>query len=380
MENPLQVLAAAPFFRRVVWHARRLSRQVDRRFFLQLSIAVVGVVALAATLVTVIEKPISVNSFVNSFYWAVTTIFGQGDASFVTSPGGWLISWLLVLFGVGMLTAITGALLAFIIEVLLKEGQGMGASGLRDHIVVCGWNATARDLIRELQTDEYKQKIVLIHDAERSPADSDVYFVRGSSTNAEDLRRAGIAEASAAIICPEDGTDEADMHSILTVLAIESIAPEVRTVVEVNNPMHVEHFRRAEVDELLVTSKLASRLMARSALYPGLSSLVTDIVSGGDGSELYRVMLPEEYAGLRVDEASARLRAEHEATLLAIGRAGTTHTNPGTDFTIEVGDDAVVVALSLGTLHPLEPAEADGLEGALPTTPVPSAVPVEGPA
>ncbi len=380
MKNPLQVLAAAPFFRRVVWHARRLSRQVDRRFFLQLSIAVVGVVALAATLVTVIEKPISVNSFVNSFYWAVTTIFGQGDASFVTSPGGWLISWLLVLFGVGMLTAITGALLAFIIEVLLKEGQGMGASGLRDHIVVCGWNATARDLIRELQTDEYKQKIVLIHDAERSPADSEVYFVRGSSTNAEDLRRAGIAEASSAIICPEDGTDEADMHSILTVLAIESIAPEVRTVVEVNNPMHVEHFRRAEVDELLVTSKLASRLMARSALYPGLSSLVTDIVSGGDGSELYRVMLPEEYAGLRVDEASARLRAEHEATLLAIGRSGTTHTNPATDFTIEVGDDAVVVALSLGALHPLEPAEADGLEGALPTTPLPSAVPVEGPA
>ncbi len=147
MKNPLQVLAAAPFFRRIVWHARRLARQVDRRFFLQLSIAVVGVVAMAATLVTVIEKPITVNSFVNSFYWAVTTIFGQGDASFVTSPGGWLISWLLVLFGVGMLTAITGALLAFIIEVLLKEGQGMGASGLRDHIVVCGWNATARDLI-----------------------------------------------------------------------------------------------------------------------------------------------------------------------------------------------------------------------------------------
>ena len=67
----------------------------------------------------------------------------------------------------------------------------MGASGLRDHIVVCGWRRDGADLIRELQTDEYKQKIVLIHDPERSPADCDVYFVRGSSTNAEDLRRAG---------------------------------------------------------------------------------------------------------------------------------------------------------------------------------------------
>ena len=38
------------------------------------------------------------------------------------------------------------------------------------------------------------------------------------------------------------------MHSILTIMAIEAVAPEVRTVAEVNNPAHVEHF---EVDELL---------------------------------------------------------------------------------------------------------------------------------
>ena len=59
------------------------------------------------------------------------------------------------------------------------------------------------------------------------------------------------------------------MHSILTVMAIESVAPGVRTVAEVNNPRHEPHFRRADVDELLVTSKIASHLLARSALYPG---------------------------------------------------------------------------------------------------------------
>ena len=55
------------------------------------------------------------------------------------------------------------------------------------------------------------------------------------------------------------------------------------------------------VDELLVTSKVASHLLARSALYPGLSGLVTDIVSGGEGSELYRITLPDEYIGLSID-------------------------------------------------------------------------------
>ena len=95
------------------------------------------------------------------------------------------------------------------------------------------------------------------------------------------------------------------MRSILTIMAIESLAPNVRTVAEVNNPRHVEHFLRARVDEVLVTSKLASHLLARTALYPGLTSLVTDIVSGGEGSELYRIVAAREYLGLSVDEASA---------------------------------------------------------------------------
>jgi voltage-gated potassium channel len=229
----------------------------------------------------------------------------------------------------------------------------MGAAGYRDHIVVCGWNPTARELISELSSDEYTTKIVVIHNSEKSPADMGVYFVNGDITRAEDLRRAGIEEAMAAVVCPVDSSNEADMRSILTVMAIESIAPQVRTVVEVNNPQHVEHFRRANADEIMVTSRIASRLLARSSLYPGLAEIVTDIVSGGEGSELYRVELPSEFIGFSVDELSARLRSDHSATLLAIGRQGHTHVNPPADFRLVAGDDAVVVAESLGTLAPL---------------------------
>ena len=143
------------------------------------------------------------------------------------------------------------------------------------------------------------------------------------------------------------------MRSILAVMAIESLAPAVRTVVEANNPAHLGHFRRADADEILVTSRLASRLLARSALYPGLSELITDIVSGGTGSELYRVALPDDYVGLSIDELSAKLRGEHRATLLAVTRDGASMTNPPADFRLEPGDDAVVVAESLGELQPL---------------------------
>ena len=353
--RPLQAIFAAPFLRRIGFHARRIGGEMDRHFFITLLSAVVGFVVVAAIVITMLEtEKRSFAGFGSSFYWAITTVIGSGDASYVSSPGGFLIGWVLAFFGVAIVAAMTGAVVGFFIDILLKEGQGMGAAGYRDHIVVCGWNTTARDLIQELKGDEFTTKVVVLHDAERNPAGDGVYFVRGDITSAEDLGRTGIREAASAIVFPSDRSNEADMRSILAVMAIESIAPQVRTVVEANNPTHVDHFRRAEADEILVTSRLASRLLARSALYPGLTELVTDIVSGGDGSELYRVMLPDTYVGLSIDELSARLRGEHHATLLAVTRDGHSLVNPPADFRLQAGDDAVVVAEGLGELRPLE--------------------------
>ena len=343
--------------RRVVWHVKRMIGQLDRRFFLSLAQGIIGFVLAAAVLITLFEKSWTFESVFDSFNWGVATVLGQGDSSYVTSPAGRLIGWFLILFGVAMLGMITGALVAMVIDFLLKEGQGLGASGYRDHIVVCGWNTTARDLVDELRGDDYMAKVVVLADAEKNPAGDGAYFVRGDSTNEDDLRRAGIEQAAAALVFPRDASDEADMHSILTVLAIEHAAPGVRTVAEVNNPKHEPHFRRADVDELLVTSKIASHLLARSALYPGLSGIVTDIVSGGEGSELYRISLPPEYCGLSIDQLAARLRSDHRATLLSVNRGGHSFVNPKTDFVLQEGDDAVVVAESLGTLAPLEIAD-----------------------
>jgi voltage-gated potassium channel len=366
----LAILGASPIVRRVAWHARRIAGSVDRRFFLALAEGAFAVVATAALLVTILEKPwgdgipAAVEWFGRSLNWAFFTVLGQGDAGYVTSPGGYFVSWLLVLFGVAIVGTITGALVALVIDFLLKEGQGLGAAGYRDHIVVCGWNATARDLISELRGDEYKARIVVLAELDKNPAGDGVYFVRGEPASVDDLRRAGIEEAAAALVFPATGTNEADMQSILTVMAIESIAPQVRTVAEVNNPRHVDHFRQAHADEILVTSRVASRLLARSALYPGLTELVTDIVSGGEGSELYRVEIPSSYLGLSIDEVSSRLRAEHRATLLAVSRGAQTFVNPPADFRLETGDDALVVAVSLGTLAPLRPDRAVTVEAA----------------
>ena len=346
-----RVRVASPSFLRFFWYARQIGSAIDRRLVFALIPFVLAMDAIAAVVVTIVEKPLNVESFGASFNWAMLTTMGRSPAGFVTTPLGWLVFWVLVVFGVTLVGTITAGLVAVVVNFLLKEGQGMGVSGFRDHVVVCGWNATARDLIRELRNDDHHVRIVLIHGGDRNPAGEGVYYVKGDPTDAGDLRRAGIEEAAAAVVFPLEGSGDADMKSILTTLTIRSMAPMVRVVAEVNDPHHVDHFRRAGADELMVTSHIASRLLARSAIYPGLTELVADLVSSG-GSELYGVQIPANCVGLAFDQASAQFHLEHQATLLAIRRHGRVHFTAPREFVLQPDDVAVVIADHLGHLLP----------------------------
>jgi len=376
MRWPFRALVQAPIVQRVTWHVRRITSRLEGGFFRPLLLALAITLLLSSAIVWFFETDRTIRSLGQAIYWSSTTVLGQGDAAFASGIVGWAVGWLLSLFGVGIVATMTGVLVGFVIEYLLKEGQGMGASGYRDHVVVCGWNPTARELVDELVADESTTRIVVIHDAEKAPTDK-AYFVRGETTSEEDLKRAGIEQARAAIVCPSDSTNEADIHSILTVLAIETLAPQVRTVVEVNNPANVPHFRRANVDELLVTSKLSSRLLARSALYPGLAELVTDIVGGAgnpDDPQLYRVRMPEEAVGMSTAELATLMRSDHHATVMAVARGNSTVANPPHGFRMEAGDELVVLAYELGSMEPVveEKRTRDGADPVLGIDPAPS--------
>jgi voltage-gated potassium channel len=342
-----------PVVKRLGWHANRMNSHLDRRLAAVVGGSIGLYILAAALIVTIVEKPWTAEALGDSLYWAVNSTLGSGDPSYVASALGWGLSWSLIGMGLTILAVVTGAIVTFVIDIALKEGRGMGAAGYRGHIVVCGWNASARELLEELRRDEYGANVVLVTDEDKNPAGSGVYFVSGDPSNPDDLERAGIRDAATAVVFPADETDAADMQSILVVLAVESMAPAVRTVVQVNNSRHVEHMRRANADEIIVPSQIAAHLAARSALYPGLTDLVADIVSGGEGSELYRIQVPESFVGLTVQDVAVILIRDHRATMLALIREGTNYVNPPGDMVVERNDDALVVAESIATLAPL---------------------------
>src|SRR5687767_13111316 len=79
---PVPVIAS-PIIRRVAWHIRRVGGQLDRRFFISLTEGIVIIVAVAAVLITILEKPPTFESLFDSFNWGIATVLGAGDAEFV---------------------------------------------------------------------------------------------------------------------------------------------------------------------------------------------------------------------------------------------------------------------------------------------------------
>ena len=340
-----------PIIRRIGWHLARVATHLDARAAMVPAVLLLVTVGGSAAAVTLLEGPASLQQFGEAVYWAVTTLMGSGDSGFVSSVGGRLVSGMLIAFSVTVLAVLTGLVIGFIVDVVLKEGQGMGFAGLYNHVVVCGWNATAREVVEELRADASDQKVVVLAELEANPAGGMAHFVRGDPANAADLERAGIRDASAAIVFPSQASDDADMRSILIVMTIKDIAPHVRAVVEAANPKNLEHLRRAHADEVIAAPLLVSHLLARSSVHAGLVDLVMDLVTGGEGSEIYRIELPDEIVGMSVGEAAPALRANHRATLLAVARGETHVVNPPGDFVVEEGDELLVIAESIGELR-----------------------------
>ena len=110
---------------------------------------------------------------------------------------------------------------------------------------------------------------------------------------------------------------------------------------------------------IMAPRNMPNRIAATIAALFGSNPLVRRLawharrVGGALNRRFYRVDVPTDLCGLAIDEASARLRRDYRATLLAVSRAGQTYVNPPTDFILQPGDDALVVAKSLGTLAPL---------------------------
>lgn len=232
-----------------------------------------------------------------------------------------------------------------------KRFENMSQVNLKDHIVICGWSETAAGIIKQLHAEdigERRQVVLIDQHLDHSPVDDPfVYFVQGDPTNDETLRRACLESAETAIVLADWSLDDPglrDAKSTLTTLAIESLNGSVYTVVELMRHENRRHLERAQVDEPICVSDLSQRLLVHASLNHGLSLLFSDILTFGEGSEVYKVAVPPGLAGKSFRNAVQTISDQFESILMALDRDNKILCNPRNEVQLESTDYLFVLA------------------------------------
>ena len=185
----------------------------------------------------------------------------------------------------------------------------------KNHFVLCGWNFQAHRILEELLAARVKQRFsVVVLPGQEIPEQlkefSDkVSIVLGSLTEDQTLTEANIQETKSVIILSDTtlGANDADARALMITLAVETMNPSVYTCVQVMNSENTIHLTRANADEIVPFDILGANLSVASALNPGISKVVIELVHFSEGSEIYRLSppLPSELVDATFKQASA---------------------------------------------------------------------------
>lgn len=209
--------------------------------------------------------------------------------------------------------------------------ENTGDYNIKDHVIICNWTSKADVIIRQLHDESVREKspiIVITEHPELVPKSTEkeyrgLLIVGGDPADREILERADIRNAKTAIILADQADlPNADSRSILIQLAIDSINPNVHTIVELVKSSSELYFKYTHVNEIICLEQLAEKLLSQAALTPGLSDVYMNLLTQSlDTNEIYLEELPESFVGRTYQEAEQMIVGIKDKDIILIGWA-----------------------------------------------------------
>jgi len=242
------------------------------------------------------------SSILYAIYWGIVTIstVGFGDITPITEKGK-LISSIMIGGGIILVSALTGTFSAALVGRLMSlKGGDIKLNNLENHIVICGWNETAEEIVEQMisMNLDKEKGIVIITNVPKSQIGIKlpdyVGYKKGDFIQDNILMDVSIDKASDVIIVAEreEGLTERniDARTALAAMVISNINPDANIYVEVLLDEDAEIFKkRMKVREVLIHGQLIGKILFSSILNPGATNLVKTLIDRETGIKKFKV-------------------------------------------------------------------------------------------
>ena len=145
----------------------------------------------------------------DAIWWSFVTIttVGYGDL-YPKTTGGRIVGVVVMIFGIGFLGMFTATIASVFVERRIRQDRGLKAlKGLKNHVLLCGWNYAASEVISEIHADDPAKEIVIVANLDEKPVDAQhVDFVRGDPADMDKLDMACLSGAQTAIVLHDESS------------------------------------------------------------------------------------------------------------------------------------------------------------------------------
>ncbi|NOZ76622.1 MAG: hypothetical protein GXO65_02890 [Euryarchaeota archaeon] len=163
----------------------------------------------------------------DSFFFVVVTLTTVGYGDLIpTTPEGRLLDLFLLLLGVGAVLTIIPLAFSYFIERGIRSALGVETTRkMKDHIVLCWFNAFTDQAIEEIKHDIPYLVIENDEAAISKLRDRNIPYVHGDPGEERSLKKAFIEDARTIIL----GSRE-DSENAFTGIASKSLNPDIRVI------------------------------------------------------------------------------------------------------------------------------------------------------
>ena len=268
----------------------------------------------------------------DSVWWVLVTIttVGYGDKIPVT-PAGKMLGILVMMVGIAALSVVTATLSSVLVTRKIREGKGLQELKLKDHILLCGWNEQAQEILATFEQEgQTKDTIVLINQlAEEMVTDIiarypslKLKFVRGDYTREGILNRANAQNAKAAIIVPDESAlsgKSGDERTILATLSLKTLNSNIKVYAHINDRENLPHLKKARADEVLVKDAYSGYLLANYVSSPGVPQFILHMFDANSDYTIQRRHIPAELVGQTYADLKKFYQDKYNGILLGLG-------------------------------------------------------------